>query len=326
MNKNTNSTEKCNVEYLTNTIIYKLKQMLPKTRISKQSPVFLTAIIKFLVRYLLNIIVKEVKKEGENGISSFHIERAILQDQALKKILNNSILYCELSLKPNKPSIKKLPINNKIESLNFNKTDTECLNHCKWLNDKTIDFYLVWIEKKYKKKNKIYIFLVNFWIALKNKKNNDIEHFSKRYDKFAKIMKKKYVLIPINHDHHWSLCVICFPGKQNMNFIIFDSLFDYNEAFIKLIKDPIVTFFSVRSNSEGEGSVDIIKNAPWYYANVPRQNNGYDCGVFLLHYAELFYVQEPTTLDLSRWFNIKGIPEKRNKIKEIMTRYLDDKK
>ena len=35
-----------------------------------------------------------------------------------------------------------------------------------------------------------------------------------------------------------------------------------------------------------------------FYANCPRQSNSFDCGVYLLEYAELFILAPETMLDI----------------------------
>jgi len=53
---------------------------------------------------------------------------------------------------------------------------------------------------------------------------------------------------------------------------------------------------------------------------VPVQDNFSDCGVFLLHYAELF-CRSPDVSELtSVWFPVTDIADKRASIKEIIKR------
>eukprot|EP01089_Gocevia_fonbrunei_P019092 TRINITY_DN6638_c0_g1_i1.p1 TRINITY_DN6638_c0_g1~~TRINITY_DN6638_c0_g1_i1.p1 ORF type:complete len:365 (+),score=98.67 TRINITY_DN6638_c0_g1_i1:113-1096(+) len=66
---------------------------------------------------------------------------------------------------------------------------------------------------------------------------------------------------------------------------------------------------------------------PGFRPHVPRQANGYDCGLFLLHYAEKFcrnppkiFIKEQLDLDLNRWFPLEEINEKRESIKNLIFR------
>ncbi len=60
---------------------------------------------------------------------------------------------------------------------------------------------------------------------------------------------------------------------------------------------------------------------------MPKQNNTFDCGIFLLSYAELFLYEpdfvitrlnKETSHDLSDWFKESFILNKRNEIKQLL--------
>jgi len=61
---------------------------------------------------------------------------------------------------------------------------------------------------------------------------------------------------------------------------------------------------------------------PNFTPHLPLQENVYDCGVYLLHYAELFLKSTEISIfrnkDLSTWFNASVITSKRYMIKNIL--------
>ena len=61
---------------------------------------------------------------------------------------------------------------------------------------------------------------------------------------------------------------------------------------------------------------------PVYAPLVPLQENVYDCGVYLLHYAEKFLSSGDMSIfrrkNLSTWFNASVITSKRFRIKNIL--------
>jgi Ulp1 family protease len=53
------------------------------------------------------------------------------------------------------------------------------------------------------------------------------------------------------------------------------------------------------STGEAASKIFTKENLPWVRVRVPQQNNFADCGVFILHYAELFLTQLPSPQDLT---------------------------
>jgi sentrin-specific protease 1 len=82
-----------------------------------------------------------------------------------------------------------------------------------------------------------------------------------------------YILIPINqNDVHWTL-VSLSCNEKSLRF--YDSLGGEGGEILKLIAN----FFSKITNTPyNEWQIEIMKN-------IPRQNNSYDCGVFVCQYA-----------------------------------------
>ena len=54
--------------------------------------------------------------------------------------------------------------------------------------------------------------------------------------------------------------------------------------------------------------------------HLPRQENGTDCGVFVLQYIECFITRRPRTLSeiKEHWFSMAEIPEKREQLRHII--------
>lgn len=183
-----------------------------------------------------------------------------------------------------------------------------------WLNDKHIDFYITWLQEE-QKDNRFFFFLSDFWVSLKN----DVERHAIRGHKEVQLLQKQFLLIPINAGAHWLLCIVCYPGQLNMKYIVMDSL-----QTGKVPKKHLTQFLTIRSELERKGDRIYIENAPWVFPKVPLQENGHDCGLYMLHYAELFYKQVPDENCLEKWFPKHDIQKKRQFIFSIMKPYVVD--
>ncbi|CAI8597818.1 unnamed protein product [Vicia faba] len=82
----------------------------------------------------------------------------------------------------------------------------------------------------------------------------------RKWTRKVNLFEKDYIFIPVNFNLHWSLIVICHPGEV-VNF--------NDEELANSLRVP----------------------------SLPQQDNSYDCGLFLLHYLELFLAEAPLTFN-----------------------------
>merc|ERR1719225_335036 len=94
-----------------------------------------------------------------------------------------------------------------------------------FLNDVIINFYLKYLQYDVfseADKNRVHIF-TTFWFSRLTSKPSPIEARKdpvirrhdrvKRWTRKVNIFEKDFVVIPINENYHWYLCIICFPGQ-----------------------------------------------------------------------------------------------------------------
>jgi sentrin-specific protease 7 len=144
---------------------------------------------------------------------------------------------------------------------------------------------------------------------------------------------------------HWYLAVICYPGKLLLpSALILDEMQQQPLSLSSLI--PCVLLFDSLGGSRRPRLVVVRTLQQYLYselshrgisppehfklpglsARVPSQLNFCDCGVFLLHYVELFLrdldgtltklLQHPTTMET--WFDLVDITTKRRLIRSII--------
>uniref|UniRef100_A0A914CR48 Ubiquitin-like protease family profile domain-containing protein n=1 Tax=Acrobeloides nanus TaxID=290746 RepID=A0A914CR48_9BILA len=134
----------------------------------------------------------------------------------------------------------------------------------------------------------------------------------KTWTKHVNIFEKDYLVIPINEDIHWYLAIIVNPsaGIQQLNsnensrnsyIIIFDSLLEPERH--KFIDETLGEYLRLEYMDKKE-----TKNLPGVSfkrtclkkilpKEIPQQKNEIDCGLFLLHYAELFLTNPPNLIE-----------------------------
>lgn len=182
----------------------------------------------------------------------------------------------------------------------------------------------------------IHIFTTQFFSALEDNGVDAVTKWTARKD--IDIFEKKFILIPINKDLHWSLCIVVNPGKipngdkilPNMNnveesedldapfLLLMDSLRAHNKGRIQShihdwlnseakrlgrfddlkteagifnkrtmpIFDPPGTL--ILNSYFDLNAISLIRRMHLSFT-VPRQDNSWDCGVFVCRYGYAIY-------------------------------------
>lgn len=88
--------------------------------------------------------------------------------------------------------------------------DLERLNEGEFLNDNLIEFYLAWLQDKFKpEENRVHFFSTHFYSVLTSNRGKINHKAVERWTKQIDIFNYDYVIIPVNESFHWYLVVIC---------------------------------------------------------------------------------------------------------------------
>jgi len=179
--------------------------------------------------------------------------------------------------------------------------DYERLDNGQWLNDSLVDLWMQWISRDITCKNSsnVHFFTSHFYTTL-TLGVTGVRSWTAR--KNINVFQKRLIFIPINKTLHWSLCVIVNPGAiENSSLDKCDDEIDLQDRLL-----PCMLFFdSLNMHRKTKVHKDVIKwlNSEWkhmknpneepfsrdsfriYDPQVPRQDNGSDCGVFVCRYA-----------------------------------------
>ncbi|XP_059612765.1 sentrin-specific protease 6-like [Phlebotomus argentipes] len=149
----------------------------------------------------------------------------------------------------------------------------------------------------------------NLKMTVTQKRHNRV----KRWTKNVNLFEKDFVVIPINKRNHWFLAIICFPGLDGPRtysegvpmrrldrhqpikqpcILIFDSMFEHAENHVvATLRDYLTCEYQAKVFPMANPSSHVFneRNMPSHSVKLPQQENCFDCGLFLLQYAQEFF-------------------------------------
>ncbi|KAJ9700018.1 hypothetical protein PVL29_005719 [Vitis rotundifolia] len=89
------------------------------------------------------------------------------------------------------------------------------------------------------------------------------------------------IFVPIHQEIHWCLAVI---NKQDKKFQYLDSLKGMDTRVLKVLARYYVDEVKDKSGKD----IDLSSWEQEYVEDLPEQENGYDCGMFMIKYADFY--------------------------------------
>ena len=158
----------------------------------------------------------------------------------------------------------------KVCGMTVTMDDIDSLKGRRWLNGDVIDVYINYIKHT---ANNSEIGILNSYFVY-SLSLRSMEHVMEKNKKTLGKMESnqvKTILAPVVLQGHWTLCMV--DGHKN-RILYYDSLYDVIPQEISKLGDVMVEIKVLNPN------YTIIK-----VKNIPKQNNGRDCGVFVSQYA-----------------------------------------
>ena len=201
--------------------------------------------------------------------------------------------------------------------------DISRLRGTEFLNDTLIDFYMEYIRHQMYPgfSERVHVFNSFFYKKLSQtgwskRGSSDVASFAEkahrrvaRWTRDVNIFEKDFVIVPINTAAHWYVAIICHPGAagsgsshgRETGIIVLDSLGGTHNHVVRNLMDYL-TWERHRKVGGGDASpkmnyrdAGVVRTA---HPDVPHQTNFSDCGLFLLHYTELFFKASPASIRL----------------------------
>ncbi|CDW59329.1 Peptidase C48 domain containing protein [Trichuris trichiura] len=233
--------------------------------------------------------------------------------------------------------------------------DIACLDDGNWLNDVIVDFYMehlleTFMENHFSKRIFCLSSLASSAVQCFHRRacgsENAIRDPYKTFEPFTKnvdLFSKDFVLFPLSLSFHWILVIICYPDWLDLQCGL--RLFPDRKSCILMFDSfgtsthSSITAQRLRYLLESEWKAKKVPlgrelppfdslSIPARSMKVPLQQNSSDCGLFVLHYAEMFLkclseghkfsLSEFCRSDLREWFPPADIERKRSEIRNLV--------
>ena len=222
-----------------------------------------------------------------------------------------------------------------IGTVEMSSTDLLTLEDHEFLNDNVIEFFIKSLQHKMfpEKAARCHIFNSFFYEKLTNVRDERSEPADvrqkkahQRVEKWTKgvnIFEKDFVFFPIHGSMHWSLMVLCHPGRvqdenaedgddmplgtrQTPYLLHMDSMSGGHKSSVvamKIREYLAMEWMRLKPNTVAprvEGQATLLRfdkvSLPHQRMKVPQQDNGCDCGVFLCMFFEKFLKDLPKVI------------------------------
>ncbi|CAN6542888.1 unnamed protein product [Malus baccata var. baccata] len=245
------------------------------------------------------------------------------------------------------------------DAVSISKRDVDLLQPETFINDTIIDFYIKYLKNQIQpEKRHRYHFFNSFFFRKLADLDKDPSSVSDGRAAFQRVRKwtrkvdlfeKDYIFIPINFNLHWSLIVISHLGevpKHNGGdsrnllkvpcILHMDSIKGSHTGLKNLIQSYLWEEWKERKKETSEEISSKFHNLRFVPLELPQQENSFDCGLFLLHYLELFLADAPVHFSPfkitkfsnflnANWFLPSEASLKRTLIQRLIFELLEDR-
>ncbi|KAH9690386.1 putative ubiquitin-like-specific protease 2B [Citrus sinensis] len=245
------------------------------------------------------------------------------------------------------------------DAVSISKRDIDLLQPDTFVNDTIIDFYIKYLKNQIQAEEKHrFHFFNSFFFRKLADLDKDPSSISDGKAAFLRVRKwtrkvdifgKDYIFIPVNFNLHWSLIVICHPGdvasfkvedlkrSEKVPCILhMDSIKGTHAGLKKLVQSYLCEEWKERHKDTSEDVSSKFLNFRFIPLELPQQENSFDCGLFLLHYLELFLAEAPVSFSplklkkLSSFLNVDWFPPgeaslKRSLIQKLISELLQNR-
>uniref|UniRef100_A0A6N2MI07 Ubiquitin-like protease family profile domain-containing protein n=1 Tax=Salix viminalis TaxID=40686 RepID=A0A6N2MI07_SALVM len=195
------------------------------------------------------------------------------------------------------------------DAVSISKRDVDLLRPETFINDTIIDFYIQYLKNKIQPddRQRFHFFNSFFFRKLADLDKGPSSACEGRiafqrvckWTRKLNIFEKDYIFIPVNYSLHWSLIVICHPDDESGNslkvpcILHMDSIRGSHKGLKNLIQSYLYEEWRERHNETVDDTLSKFLHLRFVPLELPQQGNLYDCGLFLLHYVELFLEEAP---------------------------------
>ncbi|XVE65609.1 hypothetical protein DITRI_Ditri08aG0014100 [Diplodiscus trichospermus] len=195
----------------------------------------------------------------------------------------------EVSRALSKKNWKKILVSHENSSIDIRGEVLQCLKPTAWLNDEVINIYLELLKEREnrepKKFLKCHFFNTFFYKKLVSPESGYNYRAVKRWTSQRKLGYFLFdcdkIFVPIHKDIHWCLAVI---NKKEQKIQYLDSLRGRDAKVL----NALAKYFVEEVKDKSGKDIDINSWEREYVEDLPVQENGFDCGMFMLKYIDFY--------------------------------------
>lgn len=184
---------------------------------------------------------------------------------------------------------RKVLITHENSNIEITGEKFQCLRPGAWLNDEVINVYFELLKEREKREPKKFLkchfFSTFFYKKLISGRDGYDYKSVRRWTTQRKLgyclLECDKIFVPIHKEIHWCLAVI---SKNDEKFQYLDSLKGRDSKVLKVLARYLVDEVKDKSGTE----IDVSSWEQEYVEELPEQENGSDCGMFMIKYADFY--------------------------------------
>ncbi|KAL8481537.1 hypothetical protein ACS0TY_027878 [Phlomoides rotata] len=182
---------------------------------------------------------------------------------------------------------RKIVASHERSNLDITGEKLQCLKPGAWLNDEVINLYLELLKEREKREPGNFLTCHFFNTFFYKKLISGGYNFSsvRRWTTQRKLgyslLECDKIFVPIHKEVHWCLAVI---NKKDEKFQYLDSLGGTDERVLNVL----ARYFVDEVKDKCGKDIDVDSWEREFVTELPEQKNGYDCGMFMIKYADFY--------------------------------------
>uniref|UniRef100_M4FAE8 Ubiquitin-like protease family profile domain-containing protein n=1 Tax=Brassica campestris TaxID=3711 RepID=M4FAE8_BRACM len=183
---------------------------------------------------------------------------------------------------------RKVLVTHESSNIDITGEVLQCLTPSAWLNDEVINVYLELLKERETREPKNYLKCHFFNTFFYKKLVSDSGYNFKAVRRWTTQKKLGYALtdcdmifVPIHRGVHWTLAVI---NNRDRKFLYLDSLNGVDSKILSVLSK----YLGDEAKEKSGKDIDVSSWEMEFVEGIPQQQNGYDCGMFMLKYIDFF--------------------------------------
>ncbi|KAI6684089.1 hypothetical protein NL676_030002 [Syzygium grande] len=184
---------------------------------------------------------------------------------------------------------RRVLVNHKNSGIQITGETLLCLRPGAWLNDEVINLYLELLKEREKRNPqkflKCHFFNTFFYKKLTSGRSgydyNAVRRWTTQRKLGYSLIDCDKIFVPIHQEIHWCLAII---NKKDEKFQYLDSLGGRDSRVLRALARYIVDEVKEKSGKD----IDVGLWEQEYVSDLPAQENGFDCGMFMIKYADFY--------------------------------------